>query len=210
MDASFWHQRWASRDIGFHESEANQLLVTHFHALELEQGARVFIPLCGKSRDIAWLLAQGYNVVGAELNEGAVRELFEELGIEPVVSVGDNHIRYYERGIDVLVGDVFDISTAVLGDVDAVYDRAALVALPSVMRKQYTEHIQRVTSRAPQLLICYEYDQSLMKGPPFSIVGDEIRTHYAANYEITQLEHREVLGGVKGAVDATEFVWLLA
>lgn len=78
MDTKYWHQRWETRNIGFHLNEANPLLVQYFKELNLLKDSRVFLPLCGKTRDISWLLAQGYQVVGAELNELAITELFEE------------------------------------------------------------------------------------------------------------------------------------
>ena len=69
MDTDFWLQRWQENNIAFHRSEANPLLVTHFKALGLAKGSRVFVPLCGKTKDIAWLLSQGYSVEGAELSQ---------------------------------------------------------------------------------------------------------------------------------------------
>ena len=76
MDPEFWHERWASNRIAFHEGEANRLLVAYFDKLALSPNARVFVPLCGKTRDIAWLRDQGIRVAGAELSELAVAALF--------------------------------------------------------------------------------------------------------------------------------------
>src|SRR5690606_2213611 len=94
MDADFWHQKWQKGDIGFHEGRPNQFLATHFDALRLPPGARVFLPLCGKTRDIAWLLAQGCKVVGAELSEQAIGELFAELELQPVIARQGAFIHY--------------------------------------------------------------------------------------------------------------------
>ena len=63
MEPDFWHQKWQSNEIGFHKAEANPLLVEHFSALGLDAGARVFVPLCGKTLDIRWLLAQGLSLI---------------------------------------------------------------------------------------------------------------------------------------------------
>jgi thiopurine S-methyltransferase len=41
----------------------------------------VFLPLCGKTLDIHWLLSNGYPVAGSELGEVAVKQLFSELAI---------------------------------------------------------------------------------------------------------------------------------
>lgn len=209
MEASFWHDKWEKNQIGFHESEANALLVKHFDSLNLKQGARIFLPLCGKTRDIAWLLDKGYQVVGAELSEIAIKQLFEEIGIEPAVSSVGELTYYHSEGIDMFVGDIFDVSAEILGPVDAIYDRAALVALPPETRVKYTEHLRVVTNTAPQLLICFQYDQRLMSGPPFSIVESEVQEHYAVSYAPKLLGTSDVEGGFKGVIPATEETWLL-
>lgn len=209
MDAGFWHRKWETNDIGFHGSEANPHLVNYFGALSLQQGSRVFLPLCGKTLDIAWLLASGYRVAGAELSRIAIEQLFAELGVQPEVSEVGALSRYRADGIDIFVGDIFQLSGQVLGPVDAVYDRAALVALPAGMRGPYAAHLARITAGVPQLLVCYEYDQSLAAGPPFSVSDEEVVHHYQGMYNPARLASVEVPGGLKGKCAARENVWLL-
>ena len=209
MDKDFWHERWESNQIGFHGSKPNPLLVEHFHALSLTKGARVFVPLCGKTLDIHWLLSQGYRLVGAELSELAIQQLFKELGVEPTVSDLGELKRYSADGIDIFVGDVFALAKTMLGPVDAVFDRAALVALPQDMRPSYAPHIASISGHAPQLLISFEYDQSLFDGPPFSIEIRELQTLYGGSYQLSSLARVDIAGGMRGA-DATENVWLLS
>ncbi|HWW04658.1 thiopurine S-methyltransferase [Collimonas sp.] len=209
MEASFWHKKWERGDINFHESEANPLLTEHFEKLNPVRGSRVFLPLCGKTRDIAWLLASGYRVVGAELSEHAINALFNELGLEPTISKAAELVRYSAKDIDILVGDIFDVSAEYLGPVNAIYDRAALVALPALTREQYVSHLMKITDAAPQLLISYEYNQLLMDGPPFSVNQDEVKQHYGATYQVKSVESRNVVGGLKGKVASTETTWLL-
>jgi len=210
MDPDFWHWRWQENKIGFHESDTNPLLVKHFDALSLSDGARVFIPLCGKTLDIHWLLAKGYRVVGAELVETAIQQLFAELGVEPDITEVGAFKQYSAQGIDIFVGDFFNLSDAILGPVDAVYDRAALVALPEAMRKRYARHLITVTNKAPQLLLSFEYDQSLVPGPPFSVGPDEVHEYYEGYYTITLAELVVLQGGLKGKYDCLEAVWLLS
>lgn len=209
MEAGFWHQKWQRGEIGFHNSEANPLLTAHIGRLALPQGSRIFLPLCGKTLDIAWLLANGYRVVGAELSELAIVELFNELGVEPEIFSAGKLLRYSATNIDIWVGDIFDVSAENLGPVSAIYDRAALIALPSEMRQQYASHMITITNATPQLLITLEYNQQLMDGPPFSVNADEVRQHYSATYQLTAVESKEVEGGLKGKVASTETVWLL-
>ena len=209
MDASFWHQRWGENNIAFHESEANPLLVKYFKELSPVEGDRVFLPLCGKTLDIHWLLSRGYRVAGAELSKIAIEQLFAELGVKPKISRVGEVDHYSAKNIDIFVGDIFYLSSKILGLVDAIYDRAALVALPEEMRDRYTVHLTEITDKAPQLLICYEYDQNLMEGPPFSISNEEVNQHYRDSYDLNLIISTNVTGGLKGKCAAKENVWLL-
>lgn len=209
MEANFWHQKWERGEIGFHESDTNPLLINHFKKLHVDAGGRVFLPLCGKTRDIAWLLANGYRVAGAELSPLAVEQLFDELGVEPEITQIGTLARYSASGIDVFVGDIFAVSANDIGPIDAIYDRAALVALPAGLRERYTSHLIDLTGAAPQLLVTLEYDQQLLDGPPFSVAASEIARHYSATYQLQCIESNAVAGGLKGKVAATEAAWVL-
>ena len=209
MEAEFWHRKWERNEIGFHNAEAHPLLVTHFGALALPKGSRVFLPLCGKTRDIHWLLANGYRVAGAELSRIAVEQLFAELGETPDVAETGEMRRYRAEGIDIFAGDIFALSRDMLGPVDAIYDRAALVALPEEVRGRYAAHLADITSQAPQLLISFDYDQSQLEGPPFSVPDEDIARLYRGVYDPAHLASADVQGGLKGKCPALETVWLL-
>jgi thiopurine S-methyltransferase len=208
MEAKFWIQRWEENNIGFHKSEANPHLVKFLSQLGLAPNSRVFLPLCGKTLDISWLLAQGHRVVGAELSEIAITQLFEHLRVKPLITARGKLTHYSAERIDIFVGDIFDLTKSELGDVAAIYDRAALVALPEPMRHRYTNHLRQITGNAPQLLLAYEYDQALIAGPPFSVSDAEIEQHYRKSYSLTCLASMVVEGGMKG-FPAKESVWLL-
>lgn len=209
MDPQFWHDRWASNEIGFHRSDANPLLLKYFNELALGKGSRVFVPLCGKTVDIPWLLSNGYRVAGAELSATAIEQLFAQLAVKPAIARHGAVDHYQADNIDIFVGDVFNVTKRLLGPVDAIYDRAALVALPPPMRSRYADHLQEITDHAPQLLISYEYDQRLGKGPPFSVSKEEVHRHYEHHYTVCLLTSLDVPGGLKGKCAATEHVWLL-
>jgi len=175
----------------------------------LPAGSRVFVPLCGKTRDIAWLLLQGCNVAGIELSELAVQQLFAELGMTPTVTGIGALQRYSAAGLEVFVGDIFALTAEQLGAVDAIYDRAALVALPPAMRERYARQLMALTGTAPQLLLCFEYEQELMPGPPHSVSLEEVCQHYNAAYRVKLAHVRSVAGGLKGTIPANEMAWLL-
>lgn len=209
MKHEFWHDKWQSNQIGFHESKANSLLLAHIEALDLRANDRVFVPLCGKTLDIGYLLEQGYTVVGAELNRLAVDALFEELGLTPNRTQSGALTRYSAKNIDIFLGDIFELERATLGPIDAVYDRAALIALPEQTRALYSQHLMAITQTSKQLLITLEYDQSLLQGPPFSLSSAELIRHYGDSYAITQLQCSPIADGLKGKCPATESAWLL-
>jgi len=206
---NLWIERWENREIGFNQSQANPFMVEHFSALGLEEGSRVLVPLCGKSIDMLWLLSQGYKVIGIELSEKAILEFFDELGKTPTISTVDELICYSSDTIDIYVGDFFKVTEKILGKIDAIYDRASLVALTTQMRIAYAKHLGNITNHAPQLLLCFEYDQSLMNRSPYSVDEAEIKVHYDKHYTLKILCKEEIMGGFKGKLPAFDVVWLL-
>nr|WP_010130821.1 thiopurine S-methyltransferase [Microbulbifer agarilyticus] len=210
MEHKFWLDKWHKNEIGFHNPDAHPLLVTHLDALGLAARARVFLPLCGKTLDIAWLLQNGFRVVGAELSELAIQQLFAQLGIEPQVSNVGNAKHYRGGQLEVFVGDIFELTRDALGPIDAVYDRAALVALPEAMRTAYAAHLIGLTCGANQLLLAIDYDQNKLPGPPFCVDAAEVHRLYDKAYMTAQLGSAEIEGGLKGKVPAREVVWLLS
>ncbi len=209
MQESFWHQRWAQNEIAFHLRAANPLLVNYFSELAVPVGGRVLVPLCGKTLDIHWLLAHGYRVVGSELSQIAVEQLFSDLGVTPEITIIDHVKRYRAESIDLWVGDIFNLSRSLIGPIDAVYDRGALVALPDPIRARYAAHLTQITAQASQLLISYTYDPSLHAGPPFSVSHEEVGRHYQKYYNLKLLVSADVVGGLKGMYPASENVWHL-
>lgn len=201
MQHSFWHEKWKSNQIGFHQNEVNKLLLKHWPSLEIAKNSSVLAPLCGKSLDLVWLRSEGHKVVGIELSEIALDELAnsfnEKLGIAiSKTKLNKNGLTAKYEGDDVLLfaGDFFAVTADMIGEVAAVYDRAAIVALPADMRPTYCEHLQKICQQAPQLLLTFDYDQSVMAGPPFSVPAAEIHTNYQPYYQhIELLEIRDII-----------------
>jgi thiopurine S-methyltransferase len=182
MEVDFWQQRWREGQIGFHLQEVNPLLRMYWPLLRLPQGARVLVPLCGKSRDLAWLAAQGYQVIGVELSSLAVNAFFEEQRLCPVQQAHGQHSGHYVDGIEIWCGDFFDLHPSQVGQVDAIYDRAALIALPEAMRGRYVQQLLALAGAVPQLLITLDYPQDKMAGPPFAVSTQEVTRLYGRHY----------------------------
>lgn len=220
MNAEFWQARWQQGRIGFNQATVNPLLMNYFAELELPVGSCIFAPLCGKSIDMLWLAKQGYHVVGAELVESAVQEFFSEQHITPTIYEHANNpaIKCYvgrlsdqapSTSISLWVGDIFSLSADDIGQIDAVYDRAALIAMPADMRVKYIEQVIALCGNAPQLLLTLNYDQNEWAGPPFSISREQIQQYYSNYYNITELEDKSATLNANPDMSVTEHVWLL-
>lgn len=201
MQHSFWHEKWKSNEIGFHQNEVNKLLLKHWPSLDIAENDTVLVPLCGKSLDLVWLRSQGYRVVGVELSEIALDELASSLTDKLGLSIHKTEFnqdalsaKYEGDGVLLYAGDFFAVTAAMIGKVSAVYDRAALVALPATLRPNYCAHLQEVCQQAPQLIFTFDYDQRAMSGPPFSVPAAEIHINYQSYYQnIELLEIRDII-----------------
>ncbi len=195
MDVEFWKQRWVDDDTGWHNSDVNPALVEHWPSLGLEFGARVLVPLCGKSLDMVWLAEQGYRVVGVEVSSVAAEGFFRDRGFPYRERLeGSVRILEWER-ITIVVGDIFDVLPEYVGHIDAVYDRAATVALPVDVRTRYAKQLARLAGPSARgLLLTIAYSQAEMDGPPFSVSGDEIERLYGERYALKQVSVEDVIG----------------
>lgn len=194
MEREFWLQRWVRGEIGFHQPAVNAYLRRYWNVLGVPDGVSVLVPLCGKSRDMAWLHAQGYSVLGVEISRRAAEQFFSENALRVTHRQHGPFIHYQSNGIDLLVGDIFDLTPQIAGPIGAVYDRASLVALPAPMRRRYAAHLSALLpSGLPMLLITFEYDQHEMPGPPFAVVESEIRDLYHASFALDVMWTADVL-----------------
>lgn len=194
MEASFWHARWQANEIGFHQDEINAHLQRYWPLLDLPAGATVFVPLCGKSRDLLWLASRGQRVLGVEISPIAAAAFFAEndLPVEPIEQ--DRFVLRRAGEITLLQGDYFDLRPADLREVTAVYDRAALIALPPALRARYATHMASLLpSGVPVLLVTLDYDQREMEGPPFAVDAAEVERLFAADFHVEALDALDIL-----------------
>jgi thiopurine S-methyltransferase len=203
MNKQFWLNKWATNDIGFHEGVVNAMLMNHFN--RLSQPNTIFVPLCGKAVDIIWLMKQGVHVIGVELSETAIQQLFHTLKIDATVTPIEDFKHYKGPMIDVFVGDLFDLTPKQLPSIDAVYDRASMVALPKQTRIYYAAHLHRLTNSAKQLLVSFEYPEKTLNGPPFSVPESEINTLYGPHYRITHCDTSTLMVGTT-PIDQNVFI----
>ncbi|AHE66913.1 thiopurine S-methyltransferase [Legionella oakridgensis] len=215
MKAEYWQQKWQSNEIGFNQAEPNQLMQRYFSCLNLESHARIFVPLCGKSIDMLWLSAQGYEVIGVELSQLACDAFFKENNKVASVFELSAFTVFQKEPITLFAGDFFQLSKKQIGQLDAVYDRAALIALPTELRKRYVAYLLTLLDKNTQVfLIVTSYDQRDMEGPPFSVDEQEVKALYGEHFNIKQL-YKKIIKVIpdhlhaKGLKSAIEQVYCL-
>jgi thiopurine S-methyltransferase len=194
VQPEFWQERWRNAQIGFHQTAVDRHLQAYWPKLNLPTDSRIFVPLCGKSLDLLWLRQQGHTALGVELSPVAVEAFCLENGIPATRrSLGDFDVFEADR-LSLFRGDFFKLTSALLGDVSAVYDRASLISWAPELRQAYVEHITALTQAGTQtLLIAVEYPANQMSGPPFPVSGHDVETLYAKHHTIEQLARHEIL-----------------
>lgn len=194
MDQAFWHARWETNEIGFHQADINPHLQTYWPSLGAPPDGCVFVPLCGKSRDMLWLAGEGQRVLGVELSPIAVQSFFSENGLASAVTPAPLLTAYRSDEITLLQGDFFALTAERLAAVTAVYDRASLIALPPALRVRYARHMAALLRPAvPVLLVTLDYPQTEMEGPPFAVAAGEVERLFGIDFHITALGGQDIL-----------------
>ena len=145
--------RWKQNDIAFHQTDVHPLLPLHWHHLNLPQTATVLVPMCGKSLDMQWLLDAGHRVIGIELSHIAIQDCFHALNVTPSRHRHGRFIRWQHGRLELWCGDLFDLRREDLGDIAAVYDCAALTALPAASRGHYVRQLSSLLGVGGQMLL---------------------------------------------------------
>ena len=178
-----WIERWLIGRIGWHEEGGNAALKSYWTASD----KRVLVPMCGKTVDMLWLEEQGNEVVGVELSDVAVAAFFEENDLVFTRHEGElTEYRARDRRISLFCGDFFAFDG---GPFDGHFDRGALIAMNPEIRPVYAKHTSSLlTADAYQLVIALEYDDTVAKGPPFSVPADEILSYWP---QLERVEKRD-------------------
>lgn len=199
MDASFWLQRWQEGRIGFHQERPTPLLERYWDNVGARAGSTVLVPLAGKSHDMDWLAARGHHVIGVELSPLAIEQFFTERGLTPEVQSDADGTHHRAGTIDLIQGDAFALGDRLLHACDAVYDRAALIALPADLRRRYADRVYaRLRPGCRGLLITLAYPEHEKAGPPFSVDAAEVGCLFASHWSRDLLECKDILADQPG------------
>lgn len=184
-DNALWQKCWRDKNTDFHQKTVNALLVRYWESLDLPSGSTIFVPLCGKSLDLLWLAAQGHQVIGVELSPIAVRAFFKESRLNPIRRQAGKLTEWSHGPIRIYCGDIFALTAADLGAIAAVYDRAALTALPESARLAYVNHLHALIPEICPifLLTAEDPEEGELEGGKRA-VAEELLTLYSARFSV--------------------------
>jgi len=198
MEIAFWLDRWSRGEAGFHQQHVNPYLGYYYGEMgplpEKRSELRVFVPLCGKSRDLWWLQQNHYDSIGVECSELAIEQFFSEQKLDYSKSDNRRFVTYCAEGLEILLADFFELQAGDIGDITDIFDRASLIALPAEMRREYVRKITELQKPGTRtLLITLTYPENEMDGPPFSVTEDEVRRLYSDSFSIDKLAAKNIL-----------------
>lgn len=194
MQAEFWLKRWQDGETGWQQENTNSNLIRHWGELAPVPSGAVLVPLCGKSLDMLWLASRGHAVVGVELSAVAAESFFHDNNMDAKWSTHEGMPVMESGPFRIFCGDFFDINSQMLGPIDYIYDRAALIALPDSLRTRYAQQLGALVSPSARgLLLTIEYDSSRRDGPPFSISQIETESLLLSHFEINLLGENDII-----------------
>lgn len=169
-------------------------LTQYLDKLQLKGDDTILVPLCGKSMDIQWLLNKGFKVIGVEVSEKAITELRNTLDLNFTKHTKGQFKIYKSDNLQLWLGDFLKMQPSFLPELDAIYDKAALIALPPEKRKIYAKSIKNLCSSTTHILLnCFEYPQESMSGPPFAVFKEELESLYGEQFSIELIHQQSML-----------------
>ncbi|XP_006825177.1 thiopurine S-methyltransferase-like [Saccoglossus kowalevskii] len=199
MTVETWRKRWRKGQTKFHLEKVHPILQKHYSWLtKEEEKQRFFLPLCGKSLDLKWLVDKGHVVVGNECSAEGVKQFFDEhdleYTVEPIEDIsGDIH---QAKNLDVTIYccDFFLITPEIIGTFDAVWDRGSLAAIHPEDRKKYADVFFPLLKKDGRCLLdLFQVDHEHFAGPPHTFPPEELQTLLGKHLQVELVNTRDAL-----------------
>ena len=203
-----WLEFWANNETNWHSDVVTQELEKYLGLLKLESGDTVFVPLCGKSLDMIYMLNRGFSVIGVEVSEIGIKQFFHENGLDFTISQVGEFDLYSAKNIEIYCGDFFSLTSKHLCGVKAVFDRKSLIALDRNLRQKYVKHLNDIISLGVRiLLITLHYPKHQMSGPPFSVDKSEVESLFSMAFNYQELKSfQDIENGSKLARSGVDYI----
>lgn len=187
MDADFWISKWEDKAIGFHRADYHPELIKYFDKIEPHSDNKILVPLCGKTKDMLFLKEKGLQISGIEFSDIACEEFFSENDLS-FTTIEENGFKVFKgSNHSLFCGDFYKYKPE--HKYQAAYDRAAIVAIDPKSRKAYAKQYSNLlVSGAKLLLLSFEYDQTKVQGPPWSVEETYINEFFGSDFKVEILD----------------------
>ncbi|XP_077533200.1 thiopurine S-methyltransferase-like [Haemaphysalis longicornis] len=214
----YWITKWSTGQTPWQLNDITMPLQKNKEiVLAGKVNAQVFIPLCGKAKELKWFYDLGHRVVGVEYVEECARDFFSENGIEfKESSCPVNKCKVFQNSdgrLRIFVCDIFDFKRECAGSMDIVWDRAAFTAINEEDRARYAAVLKSLLAPGFSYALCGPvYDAPWYKGNPRSVDEAAVRNHFGdvANCVLAESTFREEAPFLQNRGSATFCLWHLS
>lgn len=205
QDIEYWANRHKCHATQWHIDEVHPHLLKYLSQLTqqswekpgVEKKLKFFVPLCGKTKDIPFLVNLGFQVFGVEAVHSVVEELTQENNLE--LEFDDSRLLYHnkENTLQIYCGDFFKCPIEQYGPFDCVWDRNSFIALDYSFRPAYLEVMKRSVGYGSKhdfryLLQSVKYQKAKTTGPPRAVYEEDIDSFFRSWADVTFLERNLV------------------
>jgi len=201
----YWTTRYDSKTTGWLINNAHPFLLKNPDLLlggrsdrvESENSKKIFVPLCGTTHDLLYLLSLGFEVFGVEGVKSCFEVLNERDGLGLVFNEKESTYETPDGRLKIYYGDLYKCPIEKWGPFDCVWDRASLIAIDMDFRPSYADIIKRslgsnsLDREFRYIIEVVSYDKSLFQGPPKCVTEEDLKTLYP-EYKIEILQDSKI------------------
>ncbi|WP_445664273.1 hypothetical protein [Fodinibius sp. AD559] len=194
MEISYWQSRWRKGNTSWHMDTVYPPLPNLWSRLGIKSDAQVLVPLCGKSLDLLWLADHCHSVTGVEISPKALHHVMQQHKESFVQDSSYGFTIYRSDSLVLWEGDFAKLPADQIPPQNLIYDKASIIALPVEKRQPHAEKMIELCNTGTQILIqTFEYNQSEMNGPPFSVDEQELKKLFGHQFKLTCVHEQSKL-----------------
>ncbi|KAJ8032987.1 putative thiopurine S-methyltransferase [Holothuria leucospilota] len=208
-----WINVWKKGRTKFHRREVHSILTNFLPKLvEGKENPTFFVPLCGKSVDMKWLLDNGYEVYGCEIAEDGILQFFEEQEISYVIEPLEGKVEgkiYKGKDLPIVIFmcDFFKLPSVSSVRFDCVWDRGSFAAINTKDRSRYYDVLKKMMKPDGRwLLDSFELDHVKFAGPPFNLDTTELKQLVDDDFSIEQVRYKDAMNDWSRTWDVSYFI----
>lgn len=171
LDATFWDERWQTKDTGWDLKEISPPLKDYFDAFTCKNKS-ILIPGCGNAYEAEYLLQQGFkNITVIDISTTLTQQLLE---------------RFYDyagKELTVICGDFFKHT----GKYDFIIEQTFFCALEKSRREEYILKMQTLLKESGKLAGLL-FNKEFESNPPFGGSKNEYMQLFSDKFLIEKMD----------------------